>query len=263
MHFTNKDHTFAVCAYKESPYLPECIESLEKQSVETNIIIATSTPNDWIYRAAKEHQIPVFVNHGESGIAGDWNFALSCAKTKLVTIAHQDDIYERKYAEEMLRAVNKVKEPIIFSCNYGEIRNGNRVCSNTLLNIKKVLRIPMRLFPESKAARRLSLAFGDSICCPSVTYNRKYTDLFPFTGDFKADLDWQEWERLSRVEGSFAYSDDYLMFHRIHEESETSHVIEETGRKGEDYAMFLKFWPEPIARKLSGFYSEAEKSNKT
>ena len=30
MHFTNKDHTFAVCAYKESPYLPECIESLGK-----------------------------------------------------------------------------------------------------------------------------------------------------------------------------------------------------------------------------------------
>ena len=44
-----KTHTFAICAYKESKYLEECIRSLKKQTVETNIILVTSTPNS-LYR---------------------------------------------------------------------------------------------------------------------------------------------------------------------------------------------------------------------
>lgn len=43
-----KNHTFVICAYKESKYLEECIESLEKQIVKSNIIMCTSTPNDYI-----------------------------------------------------------------------------------------------------------------------------------------------------------------------------------------------------------------------
>ena len=42
------EHTFAICAYKESKFLEECIESIINQEVESNIIIATSTNNDYI-----------------------------------------------------------------------------------------------------------------------------------------------------------------------------------------------------------------------
>ena len=42
------DHTFAICAYKESPYLEECIKSLKNQTIKSNILIATSTPTDYI-----------------------------------------------------------------------------------------------------------------------------------------------------------------------------------------------------------------------
>ena len=48
-NFDNSDkinlHTFAVCAYGESPYLEECVQSLLAQKVRTRILIATSTPN--------------------------------------------------------------------------------------------------------------------------------------------------------------------------------------------------------------------------
>ena len=39
---------FAIWVYKESPYLEECILSLKNQTVKSNIIMATSTPNEWI-----------------------------------------------------------------------------------------------------------------------------------------------------------------------------------------------------------------------
>ncbi len=48
------DHTFAICAYKESEYLEECIKSIKKQSLKSNIIMVTSTPNDFIKNMAKK-----------------------------------------------------------------------------------------------------------------------------------------------------------------------------------------------------------------
>ena len=50
-------HTFAVCAYGESPYLEECIESLKGQSIKSNILIATSTPNKYIKNIAEKYNV--------------------------------------------------------------------------------------------------------------------------------------------------------------------------------------------------------------
>ena len=41
-------HTFVILAYKESDDLEDCIKSVLKQSVKSNVVIATSTPNDFI-----------------------------------------------------------------------------------------------------------------------------------------------------------------------------------------------------------------------
>ena len=47
------DFTFAICAYKDSPYLEEAVLSAKKQSVPVDIFIATSTPSDYIRNIAK------------------------------------------------------------------------------------------------------------------------------------------------------------------------------------------------------------------
>ena len=62
------DHTFAICAYKESPYLEECILSLKNQTVKSNIIMATSTPNEWIQGLAEKYEIQVKVGLPKTGI---------------------------------------------------------------------------------------------------------------------------------------------------------------------------------------------------
>ena len=53
MKQNNNLHTFVICAYKESPYLEECIKSLKKQTLKSEIIISTSTPNDLIKKLAE------------------------------------------------------------------------------------------------------------------------------------------------------------------------------------------------------------------
>ena len=86
-------HTFAVCAYKDSPYLEACIRSLTEQQVKTDVICCTSTPSPYIEKITKKYAVPLYVREGESNIREDWLFAWHKAGGRLVTIAHQDDVY--------------------------------------------------------------------------------------------------------------------------------------------------------------------------
>ena len=97
-----KPHTFAVCAYRDSPYLEACIRSLKGQSVPTDIILCTSTPSLYIMDMADKYGIPVHVREGKSRIMDDWNFAYHMADSRFVTIAHQDDMYQKDYVNLLL-----------------------------------------------------------------------------------------------------------------------------------------------------------------
>ena len=116
-------HTFVICAYGESPYLEECICSLLNQKRKSSVLIATSTPNEHIERLAEKYHLQVKVNQGEKGISADWNFAYSCADTPYVTLAHQDDLYEPDYSENILAFLKKAKHPLIAFTDYCELRD--------------------------------------------------------------------------------------------------------------------------------------------
>lgn len=264
MRFQPSDHTFAICAYKESPYLEECVESLLKQTVKSNIIMATSTDNQYIRDVAEKYNIPLFINNGESGIAGDWNFAYHCSQTELVTIAHQDDRYHSDYVKDMIENLNKAKHPLIYFTGYNELRNGNIVEKGTMLLVKRIMLTPLkvRAFHGVRFFKRLVLAFGNPVSCWSVAYVKKNLPETVFVSEFRSNLDWEEWEKLSKVKGEFVYSKRTLTYHRVHEGSETSNTINNGNiRAKEDYQMFLKFWPAWMAKLIMHFYIKAEKCN--
>ncbi|MBF0929898.1 MAG: glycosyltransferase family 2 protein, partial [Atopobium sp.] len=52
-----------------------------------------------------------------------------------------------------------------------------------------------------------------------------------------------------------------LMLHRIHEDSETSHLIHDNRREQEDLEMLKKFWPTPVAKLINMAYKSGQKSN--
>ena len=51
------------------------------------------------------------------------------------------------------------------------------------------------------------------------------------------------------------------MFHRVHDDSETSKVIADNKRTTEDLVMFKKFGPNSIAKFICKIYSNSEKRN--
>lgn len=258
------NHTFVICAYKESPYLSECVDSLKRQTVSSGILMVTSTPNAYIEKIAKDNDISLYVNDGERGITQDWNFALSQAKTRYVTIVHQDDVYEKEYTHTVVSAMEKEKHPLIGFCDYGELHNGVKVYETGMLMIKRAMLSPLKIraLYNSRFTRRCILSFGDPICCPSVTFCMDNLAMPVFKNHFRSCEDWEAWESISRRKGSFVYIPERLVYHRIHGESETTKIIDDGARVYENYEMFRKFWPAPVAKLLNRLYTGAERYNK-
>ena len=75
------NHTFVILAYNISDDLEECIKSVINQSVKSNIVIATSTPNDYIIDLASEYSLGVMVNKEKSNKGRDYNFAIKSFDT--------------------------------------------------------------------------------------------------------------------------------------------------------------------------------------
>lgn len=258
-------HTYVVLAYKESSYLEDCIKSVINQKYKSKVVIATSTPNAYIEKIATKYNLDICINpQPGKGIGYDFDYAISCGQTKLVTVAHQDDIYDENYSLEIVKAYNENKSSTILFSDYYEIRNEIIVDSNLNLLIKRILLFPLHFKQLSKTifGKRLSLRFGNAICCPAVTFEKENINTEDiFKCDFKCDVDWFAWEKLSRKKGKFTFISKQLMGHRVHEESTTTEIITENTRTKEDLIMFKKFWPNWFAHLINKFYIKSEDSN--
>ena len=255
-------HTFVVLAYKESEYLEECIKSVTNQSYNSNVIIATTTDNKHIRTLANKYKLDVIVGKHTS-IGGDFDFAINTGKTELVTIAHQDDIYDYNYSKEIVDEYNKYPDSTIIFTDYYEIRNNNKIYSNLNLKIKRILLFPLRFraLSKSKFFKRWCIRFGNGIGCPAVTFVKNNCPSKIFTSKYKCNVDWFAWEKFSKLKGRFIYIKDRLMGHRISETSTTTDIIKAGIRTKEDYEIYINFWPKCIAKILTKAYKNSEKSN--
>lgn len=252
-------HTFSICAYKESPYLEKVIKALLKQTVKSNIIICTSTPCEYISNMAKKYDIPLYIREGASDIKEDWNFAYDMAKTKMVTIAHQDDEYHRDYVRNLKEMCEKYDDDfLMFYSGYKPIKDG-KVVTDVNCKIRRLLRSPMKVKAWTKVRwiKRATLCMGNSICCPSCTYNKEQLGDSMFTSDMKFNIDWDTYYKLANMKGRFVYVDKPLTYYRVHDGATSKEFIDNSGRVVEDTAMFEKFWPTWVAKLIMKFYKKA------
>ncbi len=258
------DHTFVIPAYKISPYLESCIQSLLDQTVKSAIVLTTSTPSTFLEDLAKKYSLNYFINPESGSISGDWNFALSKAGTKLATIAHQDDIYHPQYAESVIKAIIKGKDVLIAFTSYTDLVAGKTRGFSLNALVKSTLLWPFffsrRL--KSRLAKKSILLFGDPIACPAVTFNLEaLNNDFAFSKDYSCALDWYAWLELSKRKGSFLYINRKLMRHRIHPDSETTNQLSLGIRQKEELQIFEEMWGKGIAKIISRLYAAGYKDN--
>lgn len=254
-----KQHTFAICAYRESPYLEACIRSLKAQTVGSSLILCTSTPCGYIENLAEKYKIPVFVREGESDIQADWNFAYHMSDSKYVTIAHQDDMYQRDYALTAVKTMEKYEDCTMFTTDCAVIKNDILQKPDGVALVKKILRLPLRIpaFNHLSWVKTGALIFGNPIICPSCTYNKELIGEPLFDSPYKFALDWDTTLKLAKMPGRFICVEKPLMFYRIHEGATTKACILDNRRSREELEMFAKFWPAPAVRLIAHFYMRA------
>ena len=271
-------HTFAVCAYKDSPYLEECIRSLKAQERVTDasgtelwgtsseIICCTSTPSPFIRKITEKYQIPLYVREGESNIREDWLFAYRKARGRLVTIAHQDDVYRKNYAVELKKAYRRYPDLLVFVSDYLTLKmqqdgTARAEALDTVRLVKKLLRLPLRLhaLADRTWVKKSSVLFGNSRCCPACTYHKALIGEDMFHSEYEFALDWDNLYELAGKKGRFYCVEKPLLAYRVHEGATTKACIEDNRRSTDETAMFRKMWPDRAVRLLMHFYKKAYK----
>lgn len=249
-------HTFAICAYKASPYLEACIRSLLAQTVPSDIILCTSTPNDYIYQVADKYQIDVYVNEAGGNISADWNFAYEKSMTELVTIAHQDDLYLKDYTQTLLSMYEKYPDMSLFTAASVTLKKGKLISFGSVEIVKKLLRLPLRFRNQADKTgiKMLALRFGNPVICPSCAYNKKLCGENLFISDYSFVLDWEVLIKLAKKPGRFVLVEKPMIMYRVHDGAETMAAIVDHRREKEEAEVFDQLLPKPISAIVKKMY---------
>ncbi len=252
-------HTFVICAYQESPYLEACIRSLKSQTVGSTVICTTSTPSRYLSRLLETYGIPLYVRQGESDIQADWNFAVSKADSRFVTIAHQDDMYGRHYVEELKKAYEKWPDMTVFMSDAVIVKEHRLQQWSVMELVKKGLRLPLRLraLADRPFVKTSVLMLGNPVMCPSCAYQKEALGEPLFHSHFRFALDWDCMTRLARRQGRFICVERPLLYYRVHDGASTKACIMDHRREREERQMFERFWPRPMVDLLMRFYRKA------
>ena len=274
----NTIHAFVICAFGKSPYLENCIRSLLRQTAPSEIYIATSTPSEHIRRLARKYGLPLWVRQGESGIREDWLFAWreGGKRKRLITIAHQDDCYCRDYAKTVLAMYERYPDMTLFCSDYVTLKTREsrmadgtyypvqtRICAGDLVRlVKKLLRLPLRFrfYANRTWVKKSALIFGNSICCPSCTYNYSLIGDHMFDSGYSFALDWENLLSLAERPGRFVCVQEPLIAYRVHSGAATKKCIEDHRREADEASMFRRLWPDWMASLLMRFYKQSYKA---
>ena len=253
------DHSFIVLAYEQSPFLGGCLETLRAQTLASPVSVATSTPCPHIAREAEAAGAPLLVNPERSGIGGDWNFALAAARTRYVTLAHQDDRYDPAFADRTMRLFRALPEGSLCFTGYREIGDDGRERPSKISRVKHLISAAMlgRAEAVSGLRLRLFLSFGNPLPCSSVTFDLERLGGFRFSEEYASNLDWEAWWRLQQQGRVFLHAYEPLVGRRHNGLTETSRLIKDGRRAQEDARMFARLWPHPIDRAIAALYAQS------
>lgn len=272
-------HIFVISAYGESPYLEDCLRSLLAQSDRSDIFVCTSTPSPYLHAITEKYDLPYYIRNGVSSLKDDWNFCVETASAHgatHVTIAHQDDVYDPDFARRVKETFSKGSQTHKKNGRYVTLfddsgdtavvctraRNINALdeeINGGAEKVKRLLRWPLSVeqLNGTRFGKRLALSLGNSVPCPTCTYNLNLCGSRIFRNDYRFVIDWAALEELSEKPGRFVCIEEPLVSIRIHDGAETARSMREGIREGEEAEMFRRFHGRPASKLLGFFYKNA------
>lgn len=263
-------HTFAVCAYKDSPYLEECLRSVTSQTVKSEVICCTSTPSSYIRELTARYQVPLYVRDGASNIREDWMFAYGKAQGRFCHDRPSGRPIPQRLCRKAFKAWKKYPDLLLFASDYLTIRMTEKEGEmkaipepfNMVWLVKKILRLPQRFHFLAdrtwiKPEQCLVWQFASAVRPARTIKNRLGTICSHSEYDFA--LDWDNLYELAGKKGRFICSEKPLIAYRVHAAATTKACIEDNRRPADEMAMFRKMWPDWMVKILMHFYRKAYK----
>lgn len=252
-------HSFAVCAYGDSPYLERCLQSLRAQSMASEYLLCTATPSRCLESLAKQYGFRLCVREGKAGIGADWNYAMDTARGQFVTLAHQDDIYGKHYTETLLRCAARWPDMELFMTRSLTLKHHGVQKDGASERIKRLLRAPLRVHALSHLPlwKKAVLRLGNPVICPSCAYRKDSCASLRFSEEKRFVLDWDYLYRLAEHGGRWICMEKPLLLYRVHPGAATAHCMEEHVREQEEYEMFCRMWPKQVASMILHVYRRA------
>jgi hypothetical protein len=257
-------HQFVVLAYRESPFLEECLAGLLSQGIaRADILLCTSTPSGFLSQVAQRHGLQLVANADHRSIGADWNFALAQATAPWVTLVHQDDIYLPAYAGTIRQAIAAHPGAVMVIPWFREFAHGKVRPFNLTHLVKRLLFLRAFGFRDTLSDPRDKLrllSLGNPVPCGGVAFRKATVPRFDERLTFT--LDWKAWLEAARAPGEFVFVRTPIMCRRIHPGSATTLSIETGARQSEELAMFRSLWPRWLADRIAGVYKLGYRTNR-
>ena len=229
--------TFAIPCRDAGPFLRPLLESLLGQTRQDfELLLVDDGSRDDSVGLAREvagSRVRVHRNETPRGIGGNWNRCVELVATPFFCLAHQDDVYEPRYLELLLAALQARPHAALAHCRACAMDAGGSAFESLAERFKE--HFWKRDPGQDRAAHYARLWSGNFLCCPTVLYRTEAVrKAGPFRTDLRFALDWEYWFRLLRHGYGIVDVPELLMHYRRHAAAATASATADRSRFDEE-----------------------------
>ena len=232
--------TVAIPVYNGARFLADAIRSLLVQKNAMVLVIDDASSDDSVAIARGFSDVRVVENEQRLGLAGNWNRAIELCTTEYLVIAHQDDVYEPQFVEQLADVLDRHPRAFAAHCKASTIDEHGRATRDPAALYKD------RFWPRGVAEYEREpsdeiavLRQGNYVIAPAVMLRMKdVAAIGRFDARYDFVTDWDYWLRGLFAGRTLAGLNQRLMSFRRHANTATR-LNERTLRRYEEESQLL------------------------
>ena len=189
-------------------------------------------------KALNKANIGYVKNDQDISMAGNWNFAVSQAKSEFVTLLHDDDLLAPNYVEQMLTLVNQYPNSTAYYCDVKLINSKGNATWTVADKIKGLLRPNEHISHLIGDEGLSSLLKGCYIFCPTICYRKSKITEKMFNKKWQMVADLQCYVDLLTSGQLITGVKEKLYCYRRHDANQTSKLTQTMLRFQEEVALY-------------------------
>lgn len=192
--------TVIVAVCNGAPFLRQTIESLVAQTTQDFRFLcidnASTDGSGEIARSVGGSRLEILRYSNRVGMAANWNRCLESASTPYLVIAHQDDVYEPAFVEDMVSLIEAHPRAFMAHARAQPIDQDGRPISTAAGRYKETFWPAGSRYERGGATELDALLGGNYIACPSAMLRiDACRTIGPFSDRYDFVTDWEYWIR--------------------------------------------------------------------